>query len=302
MKAATHMHSGDAAAIIARCRTLGVDQVCLNVAALPGVAERGIPDHDALRRLIDELGAAGITAPVALTSSGRDPRALADPASPIATEQGRMLAILGAAGFSALLYYIHWAQPQTADAEHRAWQGLITFMSRLTAYAAEAGVALAHHPIWRCLPEGPLLRARQAGITMADYPLFRCDGWDGPYLVASHTHLERLIDAVPHERNGICFCTGMHIMGADALAVAERFQGRIHFAQMRDLRGRWPRSEEVQLGAGELDFARILRTLAATGYQGAIGTEHYGPRRWPEEDQEATAVAFVQQRIAELSA
>lgn len=301
MRAATHINSGDAAAIISRCRQLGVDQVCLGVAALPGVAASGVPDVPALRRLVEELAAAGIAAPVALASSGRDMAALLDPRSPIADDQGRILAALGAAGFEALLYYIHWAQPATQAEEDAAWRGLAAFMRRLIRHAEEAGVYLAHHPIWRCLPEAPLAEARRQGVALAGYAQFRCNGWDGPYLVASHAHLERLLDAAPSAYNGVCFCTGMHIMGADVPAMVERFRGRVHFAQLRDVRGRWPASEEVPLGEGDLAIDTILQGLADTGYGGAIGTEHYGPRREPDEDQEAMAVAFLQQRLALLS-
>jgi sugar phosphate isomerase/epimerase len=92
----------------------------------------------------------------------------------------------------------------------------------------------------------------------------------------------------------------MHIMGGDVPALVDALAGRIHYAQMRDLRGRWPAAEEVFLGEGELDFGDILRRLGAAGYRGGLGPEHVGQPRRPGEDLEAETIGFLQARLAEV--
>ncbi len=92
----------------------------------------------------------------------------------------------------------------------------------------------------------------------------------------------------------------MHIMGGDVSTLVNTFQGKMYYAQLRDVRGRWPAAEEVFPGTGDLDFPDILRRLAAAGYRGTIGPEHLGQPRYPGEDLEAAAVAFMQASLAQL--
>src|SRR6185312_9058321 len=101
---------------------------------------------------------------------------------------------------------------------------------------------------------------------------------------ATAQHLQRLLTTVPSGHNGVCFCTGMHIMGGDVPSLVESFRGKIFYAQLRDVRYRWPAAQEAFPGDGELDFPRILRLLDAAGYTGMIGPEHLGKSRWPGED------------------
>ena len=56
-------------------------------------------------------------------------------------------------------------------------------------------------------------------------------------------------------------------------------------------------AEEVFLGDGEIDFSTILRLLQDAGYDGVIGPEHLGDPRWPGDDPEAAAIAFLRQHL-----
>jgi sugar phosphate isomerase/epimerase len=286
----------DPARLIERCRRLGVRQVCCAVDALLDAGADGAGDDVRLPAFVGRLADAGIRLPVMMDSFGRDPGLVLDPAGHRGAldAKRRMLDALGRAGVGVLLNYLHLPLPIDPGDDARLWDGLATVYRAFVAHAEAAGVRVANHAIWRCLPDPPLRDdALARGVTMDGYREYRPAGWDGPYLLASHTDLIRLLEAAPSPANGVCFCTGMHIMGGDAPALIETFRGRIVYAQARDVRGRWPAAREVSLGAGELDFADILGRLAAAGYDGSVGPEHLGAPRFPGDDLEAAAVAFL---------
>jgi sugar phosphate isomerase/epimerase len=255
----------DPAALVARCRRLGVRNVCFSVDAFLGDSPTG-QDGRRLAAFVGRLADDGIAAPVLMDSFGRDPDLVLDPTGRGAGElaaKRRMLDALHLAGVGVLLNYIHTPYPLDPADDERTWQGLANVYRTFIGWAEAADVRVANHAIWRCLPEpSPRDDALARGVTM-----------DG-------------------------FCTGMHIMGGDAPALVETFQGRIFYAQARDLRGRWPAAQEVFLGEGELDFVDILRRLDAAGYDGLIGPEHLGLPRQPGDDLEAAAVAFLHDALA----
>jgi sugar phosphate isomerase/epimerase len=299
MEVVLYAYRADPAAMIARCRELAVRQVCLLLESMPGYVETGVPEPRALRAIAQTLADAGIALSAGNGSTGRNPDLLLNPSGHRREldAQLQMLESLSGAGIGALLYYQHFPYPVDPDDAERYWDGLIANTRELVAQAQATDVRLAHHAVWRCLPATCQDHALGRQTTMEDYPRYRHDGWDGPYLLASHHDVARLIDAIPSSHNGVCFCTGMHIMGGEVPALVETFKGRIHHAQMRDVRGRWPFAEEVFLGEGEIDFSTILRLLDAAGYSGIIGPEHLGEPRWPGDDPEAAAIAFLRQHI-----
>ncbi len=302
MHAATHISARSADAVIDRCRQLGVSHVCLGLHDAPGFAETGIPQRDHLRALVRRLTDAGIDASLAMAWFGNDVELVLDPAAhrrEVDTMR-RRLDVLGDAGVRTLLHYVNPAQPKDSTDEARCWDGLLTIFRELVTQAESVDVRLANHAIWRCLPDPLREEALRQGITLADYRHYRSTGWDGPYLLTSHQHLQRLLAAVPSGHNGICFCTGMHIMGGDVPSLVETFRGKVFFSQLRDLRYRWPAAQEAFPGDGELDFARILRLLDAAGYRGMVSVEHLGKPRRPGDDLEVLAVRFLQNQLADL--
>jgi sugar phosphate isomerase/epimerase len=297
-----HSRGLDMDRLIARCRALGVTNVGYACAGMPGYAEQGWPDPDQLRRNLDQLRQAGIAVPVAVDWFGNDPAVVLEPAGHRAEIDAacRTLSVLGEAGIPAVLHYIDLAQSQEPADDDAYWRGLITVFGELVEAAERADVRLANHAIWRCIPDALRPQALADGVTMATYRQYRPEGWRGPYLLTSGEHIVRLLEAVPSSHNGACFCTGMYIMGGDLPELADALAGKIHYAQMRDLRGRWPASEEVFPGTGELDFAAILTDLRRVGYDGVFGPEHLGGPRTPGEDVEAAAVRYFQDVLASM--
>lgn len=300
MEIVHYAFDADVAKIVARARALGVTHVNLLLQAMPGYAERGVPEPRALRNIARSLADEGIALSSANGATGRTPGVLTDPETNrrAIDDQLETLDSLAEAGVEVLLYYQHFPHPTDPSETERYWDGLVTFMRELAARAEATGVKIANHPVWRCLPPSTKAVALGQGVTIERYAAYRDTGWDGPYLLSSHLDALRLFDAVPSLYNGICFCTGMYIMGANPHELVDPFAGRIHHAQMRDVRGRWPHAEEVFLGEGEIDFATVLALLERAGYEGVIGPEHLGEPRWPGDDPEAAAVEFLRGKLS----
>ena len=292
----------DIDALIGRCRELGVTNVAYACAHMPGFAATGTPDPEQLRADVGRLRDAGIDVPLALKWFGNDPSVVLDPQDHRRDVEAacRTIEAIGSAGIPTVLHYIDLARSPRADDDARYWDGLVGVMREIVAAAESADVKLANHAIWRCIPDDLRPRALADGVTIATYREFRPAGWGGPYLLTSAEDIIRLLEAVPSPANGVCFCTGMHMMGGDLPRLTELFAGKVFYAQMRDLRGRWPAAEEVFPGTGELDFAAILTGLRRTGYDGVFGPEHLGNPRFAGEDLEAGAVAYFQRLLATL--
>jgi sugar phosphate isomerase/epimerase len=303
MDVCIHTRGQSIDALVARCRALGVDKVGYNCADMAGYAATGVPDAGRLRDDLGRLGDAGIEVPVAVSWFGNDPAVVLAPDAHRAKIAAavRTIETIGAAGIPAILHYIDLAQSQNPADDEPYWRGLIGVFAELVSAAERANVGLANHAIWRCIPDDLRPRALAEGVTMATYRQYRPPGWRGPYLMTSAEDVVRLLEAVPSPRNGVCFCTGMYIMGGNLPRLVDVFAGKLFYAQMRDLRGRWPASEEVFPGTGDLDFGQILGLLRRSGYDGAFGPEHLGNRRHADEDLEAAAVAYYQRLLTQLA-
>ena len=88
-------------------------------------------------------------------------------------------------------------------------------------------------------------------------------------MIRDGNHIARLVEQeAPSPNHGVCMCAGMGMNGTDVLEAVNRFQGKIFFAQPRDLKGTWPQVEEVMPGEGDIDVKEFLRRLHAGGYTG----------------------------------
>ena len=81
MDVALHAPATDAAALAARCRRLGVRHVCLNLGAVPGFTDPGVPDRAYLRQFLRRLADADVQVPVAIAWFGNDPDLVLRPAA-----------------------------------------------------------------------------------------------------------------------------------------------------------------------------------------------------------------------------
>ena len=293
-----------------RCRSLGVERVALRCESLPGFdgeSYTGTPDPAYLKTLVGQLHDQGLTVSCLckLNAFGLDPDIVRNPGAH-RREIDAMLATTEAAagaGIDTILHYVNPKEPEDPAEDEAVWGNMIDIFKELVAQAESSGVRLANHGLWACLPDSLHEHSLEEGVEYGCYRRFRRPGWIGPFLVRTAEHVARIIeDAVPSPNNGVCMCTGMHINGAHVPDWVRRFRGKIFYAQMRDIVGRWPASRELFPGEGEVDLPGVLRLLKETGYAGTVHPEHLGHPRFPGEDLEAAAVARVKTWIDELSA
>src|SRR5437868_115804 len=171
MYVTAHSRNRDAESLIARCRALGVDQVCLSIGGVSGAGETGVADAREVGAFVGRLRDAGIAAPVAILWFGNDPDIVLNPSRHERELDGRRrtLDALGQAGIGAVLHYMDLAESQNPDDDERYWDGLLGVFRTLVAAAEAADVRLANHAIWRCIPDPLRTEALRDGVTMADY-------------------------------------------------------------------------------------------------------------------------------------
>ena len=304
------LNSPDPAKAGARCRALGIDRVSLRCETLPGFnaeAYTGTPDRATLKTLVEQIAeqGIGISCLCKVNAFGLDQDIVRNPRAHRG-EIDAMLATIeaaGQAGIDTILHYVNPREPEDPKEDEAVWGNLTGIFKELVAQAQVSGVKLANHGVWACLPDGLREEALAEGVQYSGYRHFRREGWIGPYLVRTAEHIARIVeDEVPSPNNGVCLCSGMYINGAAVPAWAKRFQGKIFYAQPRDLIGRWPAAREVFPGEGEVDLPQILQILHEGGYTGTVQPEHLGHPRFPDEDLEAAAVARVKGWVEAINA
>ena len=129
--------------------------------------------------------------------------------------------------------------------------------------------------------------AESVGIRMAIHPDDPPWGIFGlPRIITNEETLSAMLRIVDCPANGVTFCTGS--LGADPAndlpAMIRRFEGRIPFAHLRNIRHTGPRRfEEVghPTACGSLDMLAIVRALIESGFDGYVRPDH-GRMIWGE--------------------
>ena len=205
----------------------------------------------------------------------------------------RMLEILGEAGITSILHYVDLGRPLDPANEEACWDGLIDIYQEIIPLAEAHGIGIGNHSLHRLLADGVREKTVAAGVRIEDYDSYAAEGWGGPFLVGNWKELTRLVNAVPSPSNGVTLCTGMDIPGGDVPSLVKTFAGKIHFCQLRDHTDRWPSGREVPPGEGRVDLAAVVSALKEVGYTGIAHPEHLGKPASPGEDRLAEAIPFV---------
>ncbi len=133
------------------------------------------------------------------------------------------------------------------------WHNLEYFLRRIVPVAESAGVRLAMHP--------------------DDPPLSPICGLNR--IMSSVESFDRLIGLSSSPANGIALCHGCFLeMGADLIAVAERFRGRIHHMHFRDVAGVATDFVETFPDDGPTNFIPVLAALSRLGCDSPIRIDH----------------------------
>ena len=152
--------------------------------------------------------------------------------------------------------------PDVADHEagpvsvEEMWDRLAWFLAHAVPVAESAGVKLAAHQ---------------------DDPPMDVMGGVGR-LLTNHDAMQRLIDLVPSPNNGLEFCQGtVAEMGTDiAVEAVKRFgaQGKIFYVHFRNVKGQFPKFDEVFIDEGDVDMFEAMRAYKDAGFNGVLIPDH----------------------------
>lgn len=135
------------------------------------------------------------------------------------------------------------------------WENLEYFLKRVIPVAERCHVKLAIHPDDPPVPE-------LSGIAR---------------ILTSKDALQRVIDLVPSECNGITFCQGSFAAMEEDIALSiEQFakQQKIFFVHFRDIRGTRECFEETFHDDGKTKMYEALKCYVKYGYEGIIRPDH----------------------------
>ena len=154
------------------------------------------------------------------------------------------------------------------------WERLTYFLERVVPVAEDAGVKLAAHQ-----DDPPAEELRGTGR-----------------LLTSHEGMKRLIETVPSPNNGLEFCQGtVAEMGPDRAVDAIRYfggQGKIFYVHFRNVRGQFPKFDEVFIDEGDVDMFEAMRAYKEVGFDGVIIPDH-APRVAGDSDHRRQGVTFA---------
>lgn len=259
--------SGDVEQIAEQCRDLGVNDIFLGAAAVPGFAERGHVSSEDCKPFLQQLAArdivvAGMIVPVPSREVVRG--------DDVAGRAGlcQTLRAAGECGIDTALFYPldqflyfkehHPGRPLMVMPGAEGWDAVIEFFKEVAGVADEVDLQLANH-LWAV------------------------------------DVVHAIWDAVDSPNNGVTYCQGMSLIGEDPHTPAATWgMERIFFAHARNQTQYGPcllDHEEVPLESGDVDMARCVRALVEAGYDGVIAPEHLGPQSL------ADAVAYLRKLI-----
>ena len=145
--------------------------------------------------------------------------------------------------------------PAGSVSADQMWERITRFQEHCIPVASQARVHVA------CHPDDPP-SARYWGVTQA---------------LNTKEGLDRLIQIVPSEYNGLLLCLGtMQESGADVLDLIRHFgsKRKIFDIDFRAVRGTVPNYDEVFLDEEDLDMWKVVQVLKDVGYQGTLEPDH----------------------------
>ena len=167
--------------------------------------------------------------------------------------------------------------------EARMWDNIGHFLKAMVPAAEEAGVRMALHPDDPPVPHGipPL-----AG---------------GAHIVSSFDHYRRIFGLAPSRSNGMLFCQGCVTEMKDVdVYQAIRDMGsadKIVMVHFRNVRGEFPKFQEVFVDNGDVDMYRAMQAYRDVGFKGPFSLDHSPIFPGAEVANQAFAVGYLRALI-----
>lgn len=138
------------------------------------------------------------------------------------------------------------------------WDRLVYFLQRIIPVAEDVGVKLCVHP---ADPPAPSLRGIGRILNNVD-------------------DFKELIRLFPSKYHGIEFCQGtfaeMEGVGKNVVELIQYFGGKrkIFYVHFRNVRGSFPKYDEVFIDEGDVDMVEALKTYYKVGFDGILIPDH----------------------------
>jgi mannonate dehydratase len=146
--------------------------------------------------------------------------------------------------------------PDRDLSQEEVLDNLVYFLERIVPVAQAEGVKVAAHP-----DDAPVPYYMGVGRILVD-----------------EAGMQKVIDAVPSDHNGLGFCMGTigTMDRVDVVQAIRRFggQGRIFFAHFRNPRGQVPKFDEVFPDEGDIDMVAAVQAFDEVGFDGVIRIDH----------------------------
>lgn len=157
--------------------------------------------------------------------------------------------------------------------EAQVWDNLAYFLQAVVPVAEQAGVRLALHPDDPPVPYGTPALAGAA------------------HIASSFDQYRKIFDIVPSSANGMLFCQGCvtEMQGVDVYDAIRQMGsiGKIVMVHFRNVRGEFPRFQEVFVDEGDVDMFRAMQAYRDVGFDGPFSLDH--SPMFPEADIANTA-------------
>lgn len=143
--------------------------------------------------------------------------------------------------------------PDVQTPADQLWENLEYFLKEVVPVAEQEGIKLAIHP--------------------DDPPLPNLLGQDR--IIISNAAFKRVVDLVPSEVNGICYCCGsLAPAGEDVVAGVKELGKWIHFAHARNVKGTADHFQETWHDTGDIDMFAFIKAFEEVGFKGTIRPDH----------------------------
>ncbi len=150
---------------------------------------------------------------------------------------------------------VEGAAPLTVS-EAELWQRLEWFLKELVPVAEAAGVRLAAHP------DDPPMETLRGTARLVNQP----------------SKYDRLASIIDSPSNALEFCIGslQEMTTGNVYDTTRRFAraGRIAYVHLRNVRGKVPHYEETFVDNGDVDMAEIVRILREEEFDGVMVPDH----------------------------
>ena len=235
---------------IAFCRDAGVGEI--------GIRAETAPHPEELARLKGKYAAAGVNLSVILPPRITTEALIDERLRHLETENlCGIIACMGEVGMEVLHLYVSSVHAPTSSEEQEL------FMRRLTEYYR------------RIVEQAECSRVRIATHT-----------YNAPSkLVWNYETMNRILEAVPSEYNGVLFCTGKtQLAGDDMYETIRKFGPKIFLVHVRNVAGSYragtyeaqdEKRLEVRFDAGDVNLVGVFKVLKEVGFSGPVFPEHF---------------------------